>query len=77
MNKCAICSHPDRAAIDAGLVAKTPIRSIAGQFGTSKSSLDRHRKHIPAALVQAKQASEVADATSLMSPGGLKWAAPW
>jgi hypothetical protein len=67
MKTCGICSHPERAAIDAALVANTSLRAIAGQYGTTKSALDRHRKHIPAALTKAKQASEVADATSLVS----------
>ncbi len=67
MKSCGICSHPERAAIDAALIDGTSLRSIAGQFGTTKSALDRHRKHIPAALTKAKQAEEVADATSLLS----------
>jgi hypothetical protein len=67
MKTCGICSHPERAAIDAALVDGASLRSISGQFGTSKSALDRHRKCIPAALVQAKRAVEVADAGTLLS----------
>lgn len=67
MKVCGICSHPERAAIDAALVDGTSLRAIAGQYGTTKSALDRHRKHIPTALTKAKQAAEVADATSLLS----------
>jgi transposase-like protein len=67
MKTCGICSHPERAAIDAALVEKGSLRAIAGQFGTTKSALDRHRKHIPAALTKAKQAEEVVEATSLLS----------
>jgi hypothetical protein len=67
MKSCGICSHPERAAIDAAMVDGASLRAISGQFGTSKSALDRHRKCIPAALTKAKQASEVADAETLLS----------
>lgn len=67
MKSCGICSHPERAAIDAAMVDGASLRAISGQYGTSKSALDRHRKCIPAALAKAKQAVEVADATSLLS----------
>ena len=67
MKNCGICSHQERAAIDAALVDGTSLRAIAGQYGTTKSALDRHRKHIPAALVKAKEAAEVADAGTLLS----------
>ena len=43
---CLVCSGPRRAEIDHELLSGTPLREIAGQFGTSKSSLDRHRSHI-------------------------------
>lgn len=68
MKTCGICSHPDRAAIDAAMVAGESLRDIvAGHNGTTRSALDRHRKHIAPALTQAKQAEEVADATTLLS----------
>ena len=68
MKTCSICSHPERAAIDAALVSGQSLRDIAsGRNGTTRSALDRHRKHIPAALTKAKQAEEVAEATTLLS----------
>lgn len=67
MKTCSVCSHPERVAIDAALVGQTSLRAITGQYGTSKSALDRHRKCIPPALTQAKQAEEVAEATTLLS----------
>ncbi len=67
MKTCGICSHPRRPDIDAAMVDGASLRAIAGQFGTTKSALDRHRKHIAPALAQAKQASEVAEASSLLS----------
>jgi hypothetical protein len=67
VKNCGICSHTDRPAIDAALIDGASLRAIAGQYGTTKSALDRHRKHIPTALVKAKDASEVADAGTLLS----------
>jgi hypothetical protein len=67
MKVCGICNHPQRAAVDAALVDGTPLRAIAGQYGTAKSALDRHKKHLAPALTKAKQAEEVVEATSLLS----------
>lgn len=66
MNTCSVCKHPDRVRIDASLVEGTPLRDIAGQNGVSKSALERHAKHLPSALTAAKQASVVAEATTLL-----------
>ncbi len=52
---CSICSHAQRADIDAALLAGEPERTIADRFGISKSALHRHRQHI-AEAVQAQQA---------------------
>lgn len=41
---CSICGHADRSAIDKALVSGTPLRDIAGQFGLSRSAIDRHKK---------------------------------
>jgi hypothetical protein len=40
-----------------------------GQYGTNKSALDRHRKHLAPALTLAKQATVVTEATTLLSRG--------
>jgi len=46
---CKACAHPERAAIDAVLVAGRPsLREIGAQYGVSKDSLLRHyHAHIP------------------------------
>jgi hypothetical protein len=50
---CTICTHPARAAIDDGLVTGQLLRDISGQYGLSKSAVDRHRgSHLPAHLAQ-------------------------
>jgi hypothetical protein len=41
---CTVCSHADRAAIDA---SRGDIRRVAARFGVTKSALGRHRKHAP------------------------------
>jgi hypothetical protein len=67
MKVCSICNHSDRAAIDKHLIDGASLRAIAGQFGTNKSALDRHRKHLAPALTLAKQVTVVAEATTLLS----------
>ena len=50
MKHCSVCSHPDRATIDHELAIGSPsLRAIAIRSGLSKTSLIRHRPHIPAA----------------------------
>ena len=64
---CTICSHPDRKAIDAGLVGREAYRHIAGRFGTSTGALQRHKsEHLPASLVRAREAEEVTQADNLL-----------
>jgi hypothetical protein len=57
---CTICTHPDLEEIDKQLLIDRSYRDIAGQFGTSKSSLERHHKggHISEVLVKAQGAKE-------------------
>ncbi len=66
MRVCTICNHAERSKLDECLVSGQSLRNIAKQFGVGHSALHRHRDHIPKALTAAKQASEVADATTLL-----------
>ena len=64
---CTICTHPEREAINKALVASEPLRDIAGRYGTSKSSLERHKdEHLPAIMVKSEQAKETALADDLL-----------
>jgi len=64
---CTVCSHGDRPAINAALVAGEPKRAIAARFGLSESAVKRHAAdHLPAALVTAARAAEVAEAEGLL-----------
>ncbi len=65
---CTVCRHPLRAEIDRGLLARVPLRALAGRFGLSTTALHRHKQaHIPAALAQAQGAQELAQAEALLS----------
>jgi hypothetical protein len=68
MQKCTICIHPQREEIDEKLLlSATPLRTIADQFGVSKTALLRHKAdHIPTDLVKAKDAKEICRAESLL-----------
>jgi len=63
---CTVCIHPKRRAIEKALVAGLSIRDIAGQWKVSKSSVERHKEHIPAKLTKAKEAKEIAHADNLL-----------
>ena len=68
---CTICVHPDRPAIDAALIAGTPLRNIAEHNGVSATALHRHKEeHVPATLAKAKEAEDVRQALDIV--GQLK-----
>jgi hypothetical protein len=64
---CTVCTHPDRPAIDAALVSGTPYRNIAERHGVSVGALFRHRDHLSAALLHAKDVEQVAQADDLLA----------
>jgi transposase len=64
---CTICEHPEREAIDKALVGGTSNRSVASQYDVSEAAVRRHKSnHLPAKLVLAQQAEEVAEADELL-----------
>ncbi len=63
---CTICTHAERPAIEAALLADQPLRDIAGRTGTTKSALDRHRDHIAKNLVRAQGAVEMSRVDDLL-----------
>ena len=65
---CSICVHPEREAINKALVVNEPLRDIAGRYGTSKSSLERHKdEHLPVKLAKAHAAKETRLADDLLA----------
>src|SRR3712207_3895958 len=65
--RCTACDHPERHSIDGALVTGAPYRSVAKRFGLSESAVYRHKtEHLPAHLLKAKEAGEVARADDLL-----------
>jgi hypothetical protein len=65
--KCTICTHPEKDAIDEALVGGASNRSIASLYDVSEAAVRRHEaNHLPAKLVMAEKAAEVAEAGSLL-----------
>jgi len=63
---CTICGHAQRGEIDKGCVSGETNRTLARRFACSEDALKRHRvSHVPALLVQAKQAEERKRASDL------------
>lgn len=65
---CTVCSHPEREAVDEALVAGESTGKLAGRYRTiHERALRRHRdNHLPAKLVMAEKAAEVAEAGDLL-----------
>jgi hypothetical protein len=64
---CTICTHDESHAINVALVHRDPYRHVATRYEVSTGALQRHaREHLPALLVKAKDAVEVAEADSLL-----------
>jgi hypothetical protein len=66
--RCSVCTHPDRENIDEALVGATAISAISAKYrDISEDALGRHKaNHLPAKLVMAEKAKEVAQADSLL-----------
>lgn len=63
---CHVCRLPNRQEAEEALLAGEPLRNIAERFGTSPPALLRHKEtHLPAKLVKAEDAREVASADTL------------
>jgi hypothetical protein len=64
---CTVCEHPDREAIDEALVGGASNRSLASLYDVSEAAVRRHKaNHLPARLVMAQAAEEVAQADDLL-----------
>jgi hypothetical protein len=64
---CTVCEHPDTEAIDEALVGGASNRSVASLYDVSEAAVRRHKaNHLPAKLVMAQAAEEVAQADDLL-----------
>jgi hypothetical protein len=66
--RCSVCTHPDRENIDEALVGATAISAISAKYrDISEDALGRHKaNHLPAKLLVARAAAEVAHADTLL-----------
>jgi len=64
--KCTICAHTEATEINQHLLDKVPHRTLAKAYGVTAAALQRHQQHIPAQLVRAQEAREIASAEVLM-----------
>ena len=65
---CSICSHKKRNEIDSLLVIDgSSLRDIAGQYGVTKSALQRHTEngHVIKKIAKAAEVKEVKEALTL------------
>ena len=64
--RCSVCGHPDREAIDRAIVGGEPCRAVAARSSLSPDAVERHAQHhLPAAIVKAQEAVEVAHGVAL------------
>ena len=67
---CTVCRHRERQAIDKALAAGEPCPAIARRFAVSADAAERHRRaHLPAAILKAQEAADVASGDELFSQG--------
>jgi len=65
--RCTVYDPPKRYSIDEALVSSAPYRSVAKRFELSESAVYRHKtEHLPAHLLKARKAEEVAQADDLL-----------
>ncbi len=65
--RCTVCAHPERESIDEALVAGTALSALSAKYRVSEDAMGRHKSnHLPAKLVMAEQAAEIAEAGSLL-----------
>ena len=65
--KCTVCEHEKVEEINRLLLEGVSLRNIAKQYSVSAASLHRHKDgHLPAKLVKAQEAREIAKADTLL-----------
>ena len=65
--RCTVCEHEKVEEINRLLLEGVSLRDLAGRYSVSKTALHRHKEsHLPAKLVKAREAREIAKADSLL-----------
>ena len=69
---CTVCVHAKREGIDRALIEGVSAAEISGRYRTlGERAVRRHRSnHLPAKLVMAEKAAEVAEADNLLDQVG-------
>jgi hypothetical protein len=64
---CTICTHPERAAIDAAIAAGEPNRRIAPRYQLEETAIRRHKvSHLAEKLTKAMERRDIAEGDSLL-----------
>jgi hypothetical protein len=66
MRTCTVCSHKSRRKIDNAIVFGRSNRAIAGQFQLTRTSVQRHKKHVAEALERASEKRELSIGQSIL-----------
>ena len=65
--RCTVCEHEKVEEINKALLEGVSLRDLAGRYSVSKTALHRHKEsHLPAKLVKAQEAREIAKADTLL-----------
>ncbi len=65
--RCTVCAHEHLEAINKDLVGGTALSALSAKYRVSEDAMGRHKaNHLPAKLVMAEQAAEVAQAGDLL-----------
>jgi hypothetical protein len=66
---CTVCTHPDRADIDAALVRGVSPYDLETIYSDLKrAAIERHKlNHLPTSLLKAQEAQEMADADRMLA----------
>lgn len=64
--QCSICTHPQRAEVEAAIASGTPYRAVARQYATSKDAI---RRHADGCITEAVAAAKAAKQTETEKQG--------
>ena len=64
--QCTVCGHKDVGKINKRLVEGVSLSVLAKTYGLAKTSLHRHKAHVPTSLAKARNAKEITSAGGLM-----------
>lgn len=61
---CQVCQHKQLEEINRQILNGTSLRDISGQYGIGRSSISRHKGHLPTKLLKSQDAKEALEADS-------------